>query len=181
MIFSCPKIPNTAIWTPQFSGNRHFMFSQTISDIELWTIPHIQLKSTNHKYSKISLFYIRTSLPLWFTLVRTQDFGSLDLRICCLRHILSWPQCSLRSIPFGIYAGFMVLGVFWIETGSFNSAVLISFFKILAKVQIYNVQDCLRKQKLDFSQNWRVKGDACYFFIEKIRFSKNLAKNFQIK
>jgi hypothetical protein len=58
----------------------------------------------------------------------------------------------------------MVLGVFWIETGSFNSAVLISFVKILAKVPIYYGPDCLKKQKLDFSQNWRVKGDACLLF-----------------
>ena len=163
MIFSLQTIPNTATWTPQFSGNRHFMFFQTILDIIFGTIPHFCLKSTNHKYTKIS-FCLRTGLPLWFTLVHwTQDFGSQDLRICCFTHILFRPQCSLGSMPSGIYAGFMVLEVFQVETGSFNSAVLISFIKIVAKVPIYYNPDCLRKQKLDFSRYRRVKGDVCLF------------------
>ena len=39
-------------------------------------------------------------------------WGRGDLRICCLRRILSRPQCGLRPTLFGIYGGFMVLGVF---------------------------------------------------------------------
>ena len=39
IIFSCQNRPNTATWTPQFPGNRHFMLSQTISDIIFGTFP----------------------------------------------------------------------------------------------------------------------------------------------
>ena len=145
MIFSCQKGPNTATWTPQFSGNRHFMFFQTILDIIFGTIPHFCLKSTNHKYSKISFLLKDKSTLVVYPCILDLGLWTQDLRICCLTHILSRPQCSLRPNPFGVYAGFMVLGVFQVGTGSFNSAVLIRFVKILADVPIYYGPHCLRK------------------------------------
>ena len=84
-------------------------------------------------------------LPLWFTLVVypcVLDLGLL--RMGCLTHILFGSKCSRTPTPCELYALLMVLDVFRIGMGSFQSAVHVKYVEIIAKVSKYYLDDCRR-------------------------------------
>ena len=76
--FSLWKTCQISLLAFSFRQKNNFMFLQTISDIIFGTIPHFCVKSTNHKYSKISFLHKDKSTLVVYPCVL--DLGILGFR-----------------------------------------------------------------------------------------------------
>ena len=115
-----------------------YNLGQNILDFTAFTRKKYTPQVFENQFSTYGQVY-PCGLPLCIGL-RTSDLRILRIRY--LRHILFGSEYSLGPAPCEIYAFLMILGVFHIGTGSFQSAVHVKYVEIVAKVYKYYDPDC---------------------------------------